>query len=70
MDDNKEKTVVFDPREMRYFDYGEVATSRDSQGLTAERVLVNVDTGVHPEHINTIGLVLKTGLVYKPKLDF
>ena len=28
-------------------------TSHSSQGLTAERVLVNADTGVHPDLINS-----------------
>ena len=28
-------------------------TSHSSQGLTSERVLVNMDTNVHPELINT-----------------
>ena len=52
MDGDKEKTVTFDPREMRHFDHGYAVTSHSSQGLTAERVLVNMDTDVHPELIN------------------
>jgi hypothetical protein len=28
-------------------------TSHSSQGLTAERVLVNADTGVHPDLLNS-----------------
>jgi conjugative relaxase-like TrwC/TraI family protein len=53
MDGSKERTVSFDPREMRHFDYGYAVTSHSSQGLTAERVLVNMDTDVHPELINS-----------------
>ena len=46
------KDVSFDPREMRHFDHGYAVTSHNSQGLTSERVLVNMDTQVHPELIN------------------
>jgi hypothetical protein len=53
MDGAKEKAVVFDPREMRHFDHGYAVTSHSSQGLTAERVLVNMDTEVHPELIGS-----------------
>jgi conjugative relaxase-like TrwC/TraI family protein len=53
MDNDKEKTVAFDPREMRHFDHGYAVTSHSSQGLTAGRVLINVDTEVHPELINS-----------------
>jgi ATP-dependent exoDNAse (exonuclease V) alpha subunit len=52
MDGDKDKSVVFDPREMRHFDHGYAVTSHSSQGLTSERVLVNMDTEVHPELIN------------------
>jgi conjugative relaxase-like TrwC/TraI family protein len=52
MDGDKGKTVVVDPKEMRHFDHGYAVTSHSSQGLTAERVLVNMDTEVHPELIN------------------
>jgi hypothetical protein len=38
---------------MRHFDHGYAVTSHSSQGLTADRVLVNMDTKVHPELINT-----------------
>jgi conjugative relaxase-like TrwC/TraI family protein len=50
MDSGKE--ISFDPREMRHFDHGYAVTSYSSQGLTSERVLVNMDTEVHPELIN------------------
>ena len=53
MDGDKEKAVTFDPAEMRHFDHGYAVTSHSSQGLTSERVLVNMDTNVHPELINS-----------------
>ncbi len=52
MDGAKERTVRFDASEMRHFDHGYAVTSHSSQGLTSERVLVNMDTEVHPELIN------------------
>jgi len=52
-DGSKEKTVTFDPRIMRHFDHGYAVTSHSSQGLTSERVLVNMDTEVHPELISS-----------------
>ena len=52
MDDGKDTTVRFDPKEMRHFDHGYAVTSHSSQGLTAHRVLVNMDTDVHPGLIN------------------
>jgi conjugative relaxase-like TrwC/TraI family protein len=53
MDGDKEETVTFDPAKMRHFDHGYAVTSHSSQGLTSERVLVNMDTNVHPELINS-----------------
>jgi len=53
MDGDKAQTITFDPREMRHFDHGYTVTSHSSQGLTAERVLVNVDTATHPDLINS-----------------
>jgi len=53
MDGGKDKAVTFDSAEMRHFDHGYAVTSHSSQGLTSERVLVNMDTNVHPELINT-----------------
>jgi conjugative relaxase-like TrwC/TraI family protein len=53
MDGEKERTVSFDSAKMRHFDHGYTVTSHSSQGLTTDRVLVNVDTTVHPELINT-----------------
>ena len=53
MDGEKERTVSFDAAQMRHFDHGYAVTSHSSQGLTTDRVLVNMDTTVHPELINT-----------------
>jgi len=50
MDNNK--SVSFDTHQMRHFDHGYAVTSHSSQGLTAQRVLVNVDTTTHPELLN------------------
>ncbi len=47
------RTVAFSNRENRHFDHGYAVTSHSSQGLTADRVLVNVDTSVHPDLINS-----------------
>lgn len=48
---DNERRISFDPRQMRHFDHGYAVTSHSSQGLTAERVLVNIDSNVHPELI-------------------
>jgi ATP-dependent exoDNAse (exonuclease V) alpha subunit len=53
MDGAKDRTVRFDANEMRHLDHGYAVTSHSSQGLTSERVLVNMDTEVHPELINS-----------------
>jgi ATP-dependent exoDNAse (exonuclease V) alpha subunit len=46
------KAVSFDSNQMRHFDHGYAVTSHSSQGLTAQRVIVNIDTDVHPELIS------------------
>jgi ATP-dependent exoDNAse (exonuclease V) alpha subunit len=51
LDDNRQ--IEFDSREHRHFDHGYAVTSHSSQGLTAERVLVNADTSVHPDLLNS-----------------
>jgi conjugative relaxase-like TrwC/TraI family protein len=51
LDDNRR--VEFDAHQHRHFDHGYAVTSHSSQGLTAERVLVNADTGVHPDLLNS-----------------
>jgi conjugative relaxase-like TrwC/TraI family protein len=47
------REISFDPAEHRHFDHGYAVTSHNAQGLTAERVLVNADTGVHPDLLNS-----------------
>jgi ATP-dependent exoDNAse (exonuclease V) alpha subunit len=47
------RRIEFDPNEHRHFDHGYAVTSHSAQGLTAERVLVNADTGVHPDLLNS-----------------
>jgi conjugative relaxase-like TrwC/TraI family protein len=47
------KAVNFDANAMRHFDHGYAVTSHSSQGLTAERVIVNVDSHVHSDLVNT-----------------
>ncbi len=53
MDGEKGRTISFDSVKMRHFDHGYTVTSHSSQGLTTDRVLVNLDTTVHPELINS-----------------
>jgi conjugative relaxase-like TrwC/TraI family protein len=53
MDGEKERSLTFDTSHMRHFDHGYAVTSHSSQGLTTDRVLVNMDTTAHPELINT-----------------
>jgi ATP-dependent exoDNAse (exonuclease V) alpha subunit len=50
--DNGQK-IEFDSEEHRHFDHGYAVTSHSSQGLTAERVLINADTNVHPDLLNS-----------------
>jgi len=52
MDGVKDRIVRFDANEMRHWDHGYAVTSHSSQGLTSERVIVNMDTEVHPELMN------------------
>ena len=47
------RQIEFDPSEHRHFDHGYAVTSHSAQGLTAERVLVHADTGVHPDLLNS-----------------
>lgn len=49
MEGTKNKIVRFDAAEMRHFDHGYAVTSHSSQGLTSERVIINMDTKLHPE---------------------
>jgi hypothetical protein len=47
------RQIEFYSKEHRHFDHGYAITSHSSQWLTAERVLVNADTGVHPGLLNS-----------------
>jgi hypothetical protein len=46
------RSVSFDPQQMRHFDHGYAVTSHGSQGLTADRVLINVEVSAHRGLIN------------------
>jgi hypothetical protein len=50
MDDGR--TIDFDAARMRHFDHGYAVTSHSSQGLTEDRVLVNMDTNTFSELLN------------------
>jgi ATP-dependent exoDNAse (exonuclease V) alpha subunit len=45
--------IEFDANRHRRFDQGYAVTSHSSQELTAERVLVNAETGVNPDLLNS-----------------
>jgi ATP-dependent exoDNAse (exonuclease V) alpha subunit len=47
------RQIDFDAVNHRHFDHGYAVTSHSAQGLTAERVLINADTGVHPDLLNS-----------------
>jgi ATP-dependent exoDNAse (exonuclease V) alpha subunit len=47
------RQIEFSPNEHRHLDHGYAVTSHSCQGLTAERVLVHADTGVHPDLLNS-----------------
>jgi conjugative relaxase-like TrwC/TraI family protein len=47
------RQIEFDATVHRHFDHGYAVTSHSAQGLTAERVLINADTGVHPDLLNS-----------------
>jgi ATP-dependent exoDNAse (exonuclease V) alpha subunit len=47
------RRIEFNPHEHRHLDHGYAVTSHSSQGLTAERVLVQADTSVHPDLLNS-----------------
>ena len=51
LDNNRR--VEFNAQQHRHFDHGYAVTSHSSQGLTAERVLINADTGVHSDLLNS-----------------
>ena len=43
LDGKNGRTITFDPKEFRSFDHGYAVTSHSAQGLTTDRVLVNID---------------------------
>lgn len=47
------RQIEFDASAHRHFDHGYAVTSHSAQGLTAERVLINADTAVHPDLLNS-----------------
>jgi conjugative relaxase-like TrwC/TraI family protein len=47
------RSIEFDATKHRHFDHGYAVTSHSAQGLTAERVLINADTDVHPDLLNS-----------------
>jgi conjugative relaxase-like TrwC/TraI family protein len=51
LDNNRQ--IEFKASEHPHFDHGYAITSHSSQGLTAERVLIHADTGVHPDLLNS-----------------
>jgi len=53
MDTKHGRLVTFDPATMRHFDHGYAVTSHSSQGVTAGRVIVNIDTDSSRSLINT-----------------
>jgi hypothetical protein len=53
IDGNKDRLVTFNADTMRHVDHGHAVTSHSSQGLTADRVLVNIDSSVHPDLVNS-----------------
>jgi ATP-dependent exoDNAse (exonuclease V) alpha subunit len=46
------RKIEFSATAHPHFDHGYAATSHSAQGLTADRVLINADTTVHPELLN------------------
>jgi conjugative relaxase-like TrwC/TraI family protein len=47
------RRIDFDSSRVPHFDHGYAVTSHSSQGLTADRVLINIDTETHPDLINS-----------------
>jgi len=52
MDGKSRREVTFDPTEFRQLDHGYAVTSHSSQGLTADRVIANIDTDSSRSLIN------------------
>ena len=47
------RSIQFNAADHPHFDHGYAVTSHSSQGLTADRVLINIDTTAHPHLINS-----------------
>ncbi len=47
------RQIEFDAGAHLHFDHGYAVTSHSAQGLTAERVLINANTGVYPDLLNS-----------------
>ncbi|GAA3771465.1 MobF family relaxase [Terriglobus aquaticus] len=52
MDGKEKRSIRFDPAAFRQFDHGYAVTSHSSQGLTADRVIANIDTDSSRSLIN------------------
>jgi ATP-dependent exoDNAse (exonuclease V) alpha subunit len=50
---DNDRLIELNTAEHRHFDHGYAVTSHSSQGITAERALVNMDTNVHSELLNS-----------------
>jgi ATP-dependent exoDNAse (exonuclease V) alpha subunit len=53
MDGEQARVLTFDVSQTRHIDHGYAVTSHSSQGLIADRVLINMDTSAHADLINT-----------------
>ena len=47
------RNIQFNATDHRHFDHGYAVTSHSSQGLTTDRVLINIDTTANPQLINS-----------------
>jgi signal transduction histidine kinase len=54
MDGEQARVLTFDVNQIRHIDHGYAVTSHSSQGLTSERVLINMDTSMHANLINEV----------------
>jgi hypothetical protein len=52
LDGKEKRSISFNPAEFRQFDHGYAVTSHSSQGLTADRVIANMDTDSSRSLIN------------------
>jgi conjugative relaxase-like TrwC/TraI family protein len=47
------RNIQLDTEQNRHFDHGYAVTSHSAQGLTSDRVLINVDSHAHPDLLNS-----------------